>query len=254
MIAIFILILGLTNLLNPVRSVYQKFTSPIQYGLRISAISMKEATQLFHNLNNIRRENIDLIKENHELQGIIVELKRAEEENVLLRNQLELKNDNLVDKELLLAKVLGNLEDTTGTTFILDKGFKQGIELNDNVIVGNHLIGLITEVTNDRSVVRMITSPDTSITVKDIDSSTNIEGLARGDVGTSIRVTRLLPGEKIDKGDIFITSGKDGVFVPGLSVGIVEVVTSDSADPLKNARLKPMLDFTRLEKVFVILD
>ena len=251
--AIVILILGLLDFLNPFRSVFQTFTAPVQYGLRKSAINVKESYQLFGNLNDIRKENLELRREKQELQGVVVNLKTAEEENRLLRNQLELKNQDFFDKDLLLALVMGNPKDVTGTSMILDKGNRQGVRVGDNVVIGNFLVGIVTETSEERSIMNLVVSPDVSMTVVNIEPSSQAEGIARGNLGTSIGVTRLLPGESVEKGDVFVTSGKDGKFLPELAVGRVSDVVFESAEPLKSAVLMPMVDFSKLVKVFVIL-
>lgn len=253
-ITFIILIFGLLDFLNPLRHVFQQFSSPVQFGLRKSAISLKDSLQLFYNFNRIREDNLDLIKENRDLKGIIANLKNLEEENSLLKNQLDLKNEGLVDKELVLASVMGNSQDLTGTSMMLDKGYRQGIKVGNNVILGNYLVGVITEVTSERSIFNLITSPDVSVTVLNVEPSSQAEGLAKGDLGTSIKVTKLLPGERVEKGDVFISSGKDGRFLPGFAIGEVSQVNFGASDPLKSALLTPMVDFSHLDKVFVILE
>jgi rod shape-determining protein MreC len=225
----------------------------VQYGLRRTAISIKDSYQLFHDLNNIRIENLDLLKENQELKGIVVDLKKAEEENRLLRDQLELKNEEFFDKELLLALVMGNPKDLTGTSLVLDKGTRQGVQVGDNVVVGNFLVGIVSQVSEGRSIMNLVVSPKVSMTVINVELNSKAEGLAQGDLGTSVKVTRLLPGESVQKDDAFVTSGKDGKFIPGLVVGQVSDVVFESAEPLKSAILIPMVDFSKLEKVFIIL-
>lgn len=241
------------DVFDPMRAAFQRVAGPVQYGLRSSAISIKDTYQLFHNLNNIRKENLELVKQNRELQGIIVDLKKAEEENKLLREQLQLKNEEFFDKDLLLAFVMGNPNDVTGTSIVLDKGSRQGVEIGNNVIRGNFLVGVVTNVSEERSEVDLVISPDVSITVADVEQNNKTEGLARGDLGTSIKVTRLLPGDEVEEGDVFITSGKDGKFLPGLSVGSVSNVSFESAEPLKTATLDPLVDLSKLDKVFIIL-
>jgi len=251
--AIFILIFGLLDLLNPFRSVFQTVTTPIQYGLRRGAINIKESYQLFGNLNSIRLENLDLLREKQELQSTIVNLKNAEEENMILRNQLELKNQGIFDKDLLLALVMGNPNDATGTSMVLDKGKRQGVQVGDNVVVGNFLVGIVIEASSERCIIDLIVSPNVSMTVVNVEPRSGAEGIAKGNLGTSIEVTRLLPGESVEKGDIFVTSGKDGKFLPKLAVGQVSDVLFESAEPLKSAVLNPMVNFSKLDKVFIVL-
>ncbi|OGC46365.1 hypothetical protein A2V49_02385 [candidate division WWE3 bacterium RBG_19FT_COMBO_34_6] len=251
-ITICILILGLLDLLNPIRSVFQKFSSPIQFGLRKSAIETKDTFKLFYNINKIRKDNLELLDKNNELMSIIIDLKHADEENELLKNQLQLKGDKEYDKKLLIASVMGNPMDLSGTSIMIDKGERHGITLGSNVILGGNIVGIVREVTSERSKVELITSPNLSITVRKLGSST--EGLAVGDLGTSVKVTRLLPGEAVSKDDVFITSGKDGIFLPDLTVGVVEDFSFESAEPLKTAYLKTIIDLPNLYKVFIILE
>ena len=249
-----ILVLGLMDLLNPVRNTFHQFTAPVQFGLRKNANNIKESISLFSNLNNIRHEYLELRKENQELRSIVVDLKKSEEENSVLRTQLELKNTSTFDKDLIIASVMGNSKDLTGTSLMIDKGSRQGVQVGDNVILGNFLVGIITATTEERSILHFVTSPDSSMTVTNVELNSGAEGIAQGDLGTSIRVSRILPGERVEEGDVFVTSGKDGNYLPGLAVGIVTEVAFESADPLKSAVLIPMTDFARLEKVFVILN
>jgi len=250
---VFVLIFGLIGLLDPVRGAFQKFTTPVQYGLRNGAVGIKESYQLFSRLNQIRQENLRLLEEKQQLEGEIVDLKKAAEENKLLRYQLELKNKDYFDKELLLSLVMGNPSDTTGTSLMIDKGSRQGLQVGDNVVVGNFLVGIISEVGEERSKIDLITSPEVSMTVINIENNSRAEGIAKGSLGTSVRVSKLLPGEKVERGDIFVTSGRDGKFVPGLIVGEVSDIEFESADPLKNADLSSMIMFNKLDRVFVVL-
>lgn|GEM_PF-3105612 len=251
--SIFILIFGLLDLFDSPRSVFHRFSAPIQYGLRHSAVVLKDSFKLFHNLNDIRKQNLFLLKENQELKGVIVDLKMAEEENELLRSQLKLKNEEFFDKELLMALVMGNPNDLTGTSLVLDKGTRQGVKVGDNAVVGNVLVGVVSDVSEERCVMDLLVSPQVSITVVNSEPASRAEGLARGDLGTSIKVTRLLPGEKVDEGDIFVSTGRDGRILPGLVIGQVSEVTLESAEPLKSAVLSSLVEYSRLEKVFIIL-
>lgn len=254
MVSIFILIIGLLDLFNPIRSLYQKYTSPIQFGLRHSAFELKEAVRFFSNVNLMREENLSLRRNSQELTSIIVDLKKAAEENDILRKQLELSNDRTQDRVLVMALTMGNPRDPTGTSMILDKGGRHGVKVGNIVILGNFLVGRITETTRERSKVLLITSPQISMTVSNLNTESSAEGLAQGDKGTRVKVTKILPGERVDVGDIFVTTGKDGNYLPGFAIGRVDAVSFESAEPLKSATLIPMTEYDKLEKVFIIID
>lgn len=249
-----IFILGIFGVLTPFQDLFQTILTPVQFGLRSSAGNIRGGIDFFAHLKNVRNTNITLLQENNDLKAAILELKKTQEENILLKEQLKLKNKDTFDKELVLANVLGNPADLTGGSIIIDKGSRQGIKIGANIIEGNYLVGIVKEVSTERSLVRLITSSDVSATVIDIDSSQKTEGLAIGQYGTSIRMTRILPNEEINPGDTIITSGKDGLFEPGLLVGKVVEVVQVPAEPLKSAYLETIVDKSSLRKVFVILN
>ena len=126
--------------------------------------------------------------------------------------------------------------------------------MGDNVIVGNYLVGRIASVLNERSIVELITSPSLSIAAYDIDSPTRTDGVCSGQYGTSVIMGRILPNEDISVSDMILTSGKDGLFLPGLVIGKVSSIVQVPSEPLKSASLEALLDFSKLRKVFVVLD
>ncbi|MFZ5425296.1 MAG: rod shape-determining protein MreC [Patescibacteria group bacterium] len=254
LVSIIVLLLATIGILNPIENVFQRFSSPLQYGLKTIALDTRGGVSFFVNLKNIKDENFELRSQIQQLQSEVNELKWARDENKVLKEQLGLVEEGLFSRELLLSNVLGNPNDTSGETIILDKGFRQGVSIGSNVVVGSYLVGVVDEVSSERSVVKLITSPSVSITVIDIDISNKTEGLARGQFGTSIAMTRILPNEEINVNDIIVTSGKDGLFEPGLIVGKVASVSEISAEPLKNAYLDILVDISNLNRVFVILN
>lgn len=249
-----ILLVSFTGVFRPVRSFGQFLTGPVSLALNRSAVGLKESVGFFRNLGSLRSENLELLEERAALYATISSLEKAAVENVSLKEQLELKVTGELDRELVLANVLGNPTDTSQSTIVLDKGAKHGIKEGDNVVRGNHLVGIVTTITNGRSVVTLLTSPEVSATAEDINSVNKTKGLIKGDFGTSILMTRILPNEEISIGDTVVTTGQDGKFFPDLVVGVVEDVAKDPAQPLKTARIGTIIDINKLRQVFVIIE
>ncbi|NMB70082.1 rod shape-determining protein MreC [candidate division WWE3 bacterium] len=251
--SLFLLFLSLFGIHKPVYKFAGYFFSPLQYGLTNTALGIKDFSLFYSNLRSVRRENIKLLEDNLILESRVVELKRLEEENQLLRNQLGLSLDSLKDRPLLLANVRGNPTDLTTATVIIDKGSRQGVQTGDNVILGNYLIGKVTNVYPIESEVELITSPYTSITAYNIDSERKTEGIVLGKHGSSVVLEKILPSERLKTGDMIITSGKDGIYIPGLYIGKVSEVFEDATQPLKSATLQTALDVKRIDRVFVLI-
>jgi len=254
-ISLVIVFLGYFGLLNFAISGFQFLLNPLQIGLKETAMQIKEGIRFFQNVKSVHNEYLKVLTENVSLKSEVISLRFLSEENKLLRDQLKLNEEALRDKNgFVLAKVLGNLQDVTGGSIVLNKGTRDGIKKGGNVIVGNNLVGLVTEVSERRSVVSLITSPKVSITVYDISVDSKTEGLVVGQYGTTAEMTRILPSEYVYKGDLIVTSGKDGIFEPGFVVGEVKEIKDSSSEPLKNASLKTLVDFSKLTKVFVVLN
>ena len=259
-VSLVIIFLGYFGLLNFAVSGFQLIFNPLQIGLKETAVQIKDGFRFFLNVKNVYDEYLSVLAENASLKSELVSLRFLSDENKLLRGQLKLNEELLRNKDgvaatsFVLAKVLGNPQDITGSSVILNKGTGDGIKKGGNVIIGNNLVGLITDVSERRSVVSLITSPKISMTVYDISVENKTEGLVVGRYGTSTEMTRILPSEYIQKGDLIVTSGKDGIFEPGFVVGEVKEVNDLASEPLKSASLKTLVDFSKLTKVFVVLN
>lgn len=247
-----IFVLGLLNFFAPIRGSIQYVFNPVQYGVQQLAVGLKDSVEFYSGLRGIRQENIVLLSENEYLESEVFRLQNLGEENVLLRKQLDLLEEEDTTDRLVLARTLGNVDDKTGTSLMLDKGSAQGINVSDVVVRENFLIGIVREVTPYRSKIELISSPDISISVRDFQSGT--EGISLGQFGTFLKVSRILPGEIVNVGDVFITSGRDGIFPPGYIVGEVSSVSTESAETLKEVVLDAIIDLESVTKVFVITE
>jgi rod shape-determining protein MreC len=248
-----ILFFGYFGVLNPVRDFFQGMFSPVQFGMNRGAKGIKDTFSFYSSVKKVRSENLHLETKILKLESELVELEKLRQENQALRSQIKNIEELGIEDRVLLAYTMGNNEDTTGSTIFINKGYLHKVKTGDIVIIDNIVIGLVKDVSANKSLVELITSSEMSATVYDLNSPQKTEGLAMGQFGTSILIERILPGEYIEPGDIIVTSGKDGIFLPGLYVGKVEEVVDDPAQPLKKAFVSTMVDYSKLDKVFVIL-
>lgn len=253
-ISIVILIFGILGFLNPIRFVFHKVFNPIQFGFSKLGLDVRDSAEFVFNMKNIYMTNNVLLRENESLKSEILAMKKYEEENIVLKNQLTQIESNYTKRNLLLANIMGNSNDLSSSTMFIDKGSKSGVKINDNVVVANYLIGVVKEVFTERSLIELVTSPNLSITVYDIDTNKKTEGLAVGQYGTSIVMQRILPNEEIKAGDTIVSSGRDGIIGPGYIVGKVTKVNQVEVEPLKSAYMETSLDMSRLSRVFVVLN
>ncbi|OGB75890.1 hypothetical protein A2476_04645 [candidate division CPR3 bacterium RIFOXYC2_FULL_35_7] len=69
-----------------------------------------------------------------------------------------------------------------------------------------------------------------------------------------MNVTKLDQDAVVEKGDFVITSGQGGTFPQNLLIGeVTEVVSKVETMLYQEAKVKPVVDFSNLQTVFVLL-
>lgn len=223
----------------------------ISPGQKISYQASLRLTNFIDFLGSIyklNQNNIKLAEENQQLLGRIAQLKETEKENEFLRKQMNLSSFRA--GQLVLSNVIGQGFSSLEKSILIDKGEKQGIKKGMMVIsAANLLVGRVIEAAESFSKVLLITDVNSRVNIK-IDEA-DMTSLLRGD--ESGLIIDLIPVEKkIEKGQLVVTSGLGGIFPVGLFVGRIQKVISVDVQPFQKAWVEPVLDFGRLERVFVV--
>ena len=202
------------------------------------------------------------------------------EENAALKAKInELENDNtklLQDKyELNNLRALFNLDamyetfEKTGarviyhdssnwfSNFIVDKGSNDGIELNMNVISGNGLVGYVSMVGPDWSRVTSIISDTTNVSGTVLSASQNliVSGSLELINDGYISYSQLLDDkEKVGIGDKVVTSNISDKYLPGILIGYINSIETDSNNLTKSGLLIPAVDFENIDEVLIIVN
>ncbi|HNV44577.1 MAG: rod shape-determining protein MreC [Spirochaetes bacterium] len=207
-------------------------------------------------LNLLKQENVRLNEELKQLKEAKFKLELLERENKELKQMLKLKEEAPYD--VLPAQII--LKDPTNlySVITINRGS------NDNIKKGlavyaiqdgeKIIVGKVIEVNFFYSKVMTVFDARSSISVKELYS--NYSGIARGDAPTSnLLQVEYFPNEAdIFFNDIFITAGFGGIFPPGILVGKVVDVQKQNFSLYQKITLKPLIDFSKIQYVFVILN
>lgn len=143
-----------------------------------------------------------------------------------LKDLLNLKKR--VSYKTISAKIIGRSPDNWHKQIILDKGINSEIKQGDSVISPKGVIGQVTEVEKDTSLVQLISDPSYKLGCKI--HKKNILGILSGKTNT-IGLLEFIPvGSDVMIGDIVETSGiATGGLLPtypvGHSIGIVKKIS-----------------------------
>jgi rod shape-determining protein MreC len=119
------------------------------------------------------------------------------------------------------------------------------------VMVDEGLVGLVSATTPHAARAMLIL--DRRSAVDTMIERSRARGLVRG-LGTGeLEFVFMVRGDDVQAGDDVITSGVGGVYPKGIRVGTITSVNADREELLHTAKVKPAVDFGRLEQVFVVL-
>ena len=250
-ISIFLVIFNPYNFFSPVRSFLHTVFMPVVQVGYMGGNKFNDITTTLKSVGTLKQDNQKLHKENLELKSQINELKDIANENRKLREEINLlpKEDLKFLESEVIVKDISNKNDW----FEINRGSNDGLKKDFPVIVGQkNLIGFVNEVFPNQSRVKLINHPDSVVNVVTIES--DIEAIARGEHGTSIVVENIDQDAKIETGMTFITSQISGKFPRGLSVGVVQSVSTTTDGLFKTARINSLVDFDEIRFVSVIIE
>ncbi len=249
-----LLSLGLTLMsLSPLSVLIEKpggFVSDVVRHTSLSlAREIKREISFFLSLKTLNAQNEALSAELAQVKGELSRLAEVERENKSLLQQLG--SDSTKEGKVILAQVSGFAPEQGSNSIIINRGKGDGVVAGNLVVLGNYLVGRVERVESHRSLVRLVSDPQFSVAALDQSSPDRPRGIVWGDLGSRLRMEKILPGEKISIGDLIISSGLDGKVPRGLILGEVIQVVSSEGGILKRAELKLLFDPSKLEEVFV---
>ena len=203
----------------------------------------------------------ELINKNQELQDAVDTL--TEQNNILIQNQSELSRLQelyKLDEEYssypkvaarIISKDPGNWYDT----FMINRGSNDGIRVDNNVISGKGLVGIVTEVGSNWATVRAIIDDSSYVSVMTVGTDDNC--VVTGDLELidegKLRFSQLYDkDDKVTVGERIVTSNISDKYVEGLFVGYVSELELDTKNLTKTGTIVTPVDFKHLKDVFVI--
>ena len=137
---------------------------------------------------------------------------------------------------------------------IIHVGTRNGIAKNMPVITPQGVVGFVADVFPDTARVQLLTDPRTSIGAIVQRPASRVASVVRGNgnVPTEPQFVNVAKDADILEGDTLVTSGFGSIYPKGLPVGTIVSIHQDATDFVKYAVIRPAVDFSKLEEVFVV--
>ena len=228
---------------------------PFQKGITDVGSAMVAFVAEQHTIEELKEENRLLQEEIDELNRQNAQLLQDGYELADLRALYELDN-SYSQYEKTGATSIAAGSGNRFNSFIIDKGRDDGIERDMNVIAGTGLVGIVTDVGKNWARVNTIISNGTNVSASVLHSQDNL--IVSGDMELMqqgrIRYTQLSDKDKsVRPGDKIVTSNISDKYLPGILIGYISTVDTDSNQLTYSGQIEPIVDFDHLSYVLIIL-
>jgi len=200
---------------------------------------------------SLRQRNTELETEVSELQAQVIQLQQQVGQTQILAALVDFAQARPENK-YEAAAVIGRDPSPFLQYIIINRGSNSGILRGMPVVTNQGLVGRVDAVIADAARIQLITDPASNVNVRlqnaEVDAS--LVGSVTGDVNL-----QLVPQDiTVEPGDLVLTSGLGGGYPPDLIVGQVVNVRTRDFDLFQQASVQPVVDFTRLQIVLVIVN
>ena len=233
--------------LEVMRDALSVMTYPMQMAAATPADFVLNASHYFATLIEVQRENADLRRQQLSSGERLLRFELLELENQRLRELLDMSRR--VEVKSIAADILYNAPDPFARKVILDRGAQQGVEAGLAVVDAKGVVGQVTRVHPVQSEVTLLTDRNQSIPVSVLRNG--VRGVLFGSGQGGLEMRFVLADADVREGDQLVTSGLDGVFVPGLPVAKV-VGVDRASDAFARIECEPLAAIETSVQVLVI--
>jgi len=199
-------------------------------------------------INDLSKENVALRQQNSTLEAEIAKLKSVNNENIILRQDLNFKQSRS-DLSLIPADVLSFSPSGIYRAFTINRGVRDGIKENQAVVSNGYLIGKIHKVADSTSEVWLISNRNLLTPV--ILTGSQTVGLLSGGI-RGLVVENIPLDTKVALGESVVTSSLEGIYPSGIAIGKVEEIISSKEEIFLTLRISTPTKFGDLTVVFVV--
>lgn len=243
------------RLVAPLRSAISMVVVPLQKGMNNLGLwtydkytTLQEISVVLDENKELKSKVDDLTEENNQLRQDTYELSR-------LRELYQL-DEKYTGYTKVGARIIEVTADNWSKAFKVDKGSDDGIKKDMNVIAGGGLVGIVTEVGKNYSIIKTIVEDNNSVSGMLID--TNDTCIVEGDIEQSdsglVKLTHFKSDITVRDGDKVVTSNISDKYLQGILIGYAKDVAPDSNNLTQSGYLVPAVDFNNLQEVLIITE
>ena len=199
------------------------------------------------NSAKLRSENERLLKINAELMLQVNRLRNYGIMNTELKGLVGLKDTSSFP--LIPASIVSRSLNKAQSTITINVGTSSGVKAGMPVKNDQGLIGIVHSISEDFAIARTLKNIDLKITVKD--ERSRVDGVLKWN-GEELVIIDVPKTYDIETGDRIITSDLSSIIPVPIPVGFVTGLNKVETGIFNEVIVKPFVDFTRIENIFVL--
>ena len=226
---------------------------PLQKGFNFVGGGIAHQTENLIHLGQVEAENERLKAQLAELTEQNTRYQLQLTELATLQSLLTL-TDQYPDYETVGAHIIGKNSDNWYKTILVDKGARDGIRVDMNVLADGGLVGSVTSVSETTSTISTIINDNRNVGAMGLTSQDTC--IVTGDLTLYdqglLSLSRIAKDDDIEDDDKIVTSNTSDLYLPGILIGYAKDLTTDPNNLTKSGYLVPVVDFTHLDSVLIV--
>lgn len=198
---------------------------PLQRAAWLPIEAAEDIGHYFVRQTDLLNQNKILRQQRLEASKLLLRQRYLEEENRRLRELVDMRASLPVEGRL--AEIIYAARDPFVHRVFIDKGLQQGIEAGQVVVDEQGVMGQVVRSFPLTAEVSLLTDKQQAIPV--VVQRTGLRAILSGTGSGTLEVQFLASSVDVQVGDYLVTSGLDGVYLPGLPVAKVSKVQRDDA-------------------------
>src|SRR6266516_4574584 len=239
-------------------SVGTRVFEPVEFGLSGLISQIEDLGGTVQKIGELASQNARYREQIDRYEAQLVRMRELEAENQDLRNLLGLRQKTGLGELIPVRKIAGDSNPFVGS-FTVDKGEDDAVRTGMTVATSRGLVGRVVRAAPSTAKVLLITDPNSAVTGRV--QPTGATGVVRGRVDSrlpaddaKLLMEKIPQEDRLQSGDVVITSDLGGVFPEGLMVGTVVQVRRRDGDLFQEATVEPAVEMSRLERLYVVGD
>lgn len=219
-----------------------------QRGLSSGILNVRRIWGKYVWLRGVQAENAELRRQLEAVQVQYQERRALADRARSLEDLLALRDRS--NLETVAAEIIAASASPDFRTLTIDKGTAQGIKGNMAVIASDGVVGRIVVPSHSAAKVQMLI--DRNAAAGALIERSRAQGIALGGGDERLRLEYVSEVSDVVVGDVVVTSGIDGIYPKGFTIGYVESVEKNGPT-YRRITVKPAVKFSSLETVLVVL-